>query len=513
MDELPFPLTPEAIAQTSPEVLASFFLQLLSRLEAAEKRAEAAEKRAEAAEKRVKQLEERLALTSQNSHKPPSSDPPSTPKKPNKKSKRKRGGQPGHKGHKRELLPPEKVDSIIEVKPQACRGCGHGLTSYESSQPERHQVTELPPIKPIVTEYRRHHINCPLCQTRNHAKLPPGVPEGQFGPRLLSMTALCSGAYDLTKRQIVSMFRDFFSVRMAVGTVVRNERVVSRALAHPVEEVAQYIKTSEVVNADETGMKQENKRGWLWVFTTAMVTYFVLSLSREKKVPQQVLGKEFSGVIYSDRWRAYDWIPPEQRHFCWAHLIRDFKKIELRGGRDERLACALLDCSSRLFGSLKRVRAGTSSRKNFEKKVKEVKSKMRWWLSDGVRCIETKKVARSCACEERGESCLSQKTARFCKTLLSQWESLWVGAKYLELTNNAAERALRPAVVYRKKSFGVKSRAGAVFLERIMTAKMSLRQQKRGVLEFLIEAVKSHLSGQLHPSLLPQTTPTSTDTP
>jgi transposase len=122
------------------------------------------EARVAALEATVQQLLERLHQDSHNSSRPPSSDPPrAMPQRPRRgPSGRKRGGQPGHAGQSRALVPVEEVATVIPVKPQQCHRCQHPLQG-DDPQPYRHQVTEVPPIKPVVTEYQLHRLRCPAC--------------------------------------------------------------------------------------------------------------------------------------------------------------------------------------------------------------------------------------------------------------------------------------------------------------------------------------------------------------
>jgi transposase len=104
--------------------------------------------------RRLAEVEARLNQTSRNSSKPPSSDPPGAKPRPTKApTGRKTGGQLGHEGHSRQLKPESEVDQIVDVWPEKCGQCGTLLLG-EDAQPERHQVTELPRITPVVTEYR-----------------------------------------------------------------------------------------------------------------------------------------------------------------------------------------------------------------------------------------------------------------------------------------------------------------------------------------------------------------------
>ncbi len=425
--ELPPPPSQQLLDRTPPEVL-SYFMAHIARIEWLTWRVEQAEARAEAAEARVGELEQRLALTSQNSNKPPSSDPPDAPNQRGRgrqKKKRKPGGQPGHKGHKRELLPVEAVDELIKIIPQSCSGCGHSFEGIESLTPERHQVTELPPVKPVVTEYQLHHLDCPGCGAKIKAERPQGVPPGMFGPRLVALMALLTGQYQLTKRLVVRMMQDFFGVKMALGSVSRIEQVASNALAQPVGEIAAAIPHQKRVHADETGMKQKKKKGWLWVFLTESISLFVLSASRGAKVVKEVLGLDFSGTLYSDRWSAYNWIDDSQRQFCWAHLIRDFEQFKLRGDEPARLGELLLHQSEHLFELVHRVRDGTLSRAVFERRARKIRQEVNFRLEQAGRCAHTKKRPRSCECEKKGRKCISQKTARLCRSLMGREEGLW----------------------------------------------------------------------------------------
>ena len=132
----------------------------------------------------VEALKEELNKNSSNSGKPPSTDTPKereARQKRKRSSQRKKGAQKGHKGHHRQLLPPEQVDRILDCYPEGC-GCGEEPPP-DSVKVVRHQVFEIPPITPEVTEYRLHSVTDSNGKT-HQAKLPEGVSESPFGPRL-----------------------------------------------------------------------------------------------------------------------------------------------------------------------------------------------------------------------------------------------------------------------------------------------------------------------------------------
>src|SRR3954466_11302430 len=187
-------------------------------------------------ERRVADLEERLGRNSTNSSRPPSSDPPSVKRRPlAPPSGKKRGGQPGHRRHVRPLVPPEQLRQVVECRPPACRRCGDALAG-DDPEPIRHQVAEVPPIRPVVDEYRLHRLKCPRCRTTTRAKLPPGVPAGAFGPRLRAILSVLAGAYRLGKRPIRQLASDLLGLSISAGMICRRERQAAAELAAPDEE-------------------------------------------------------------------------------------------------------------------------------------------------------------------------------------------------------------------------------------------------------------------------------------
>ena len=162
-------------------------------------------------EARITELESKIQKpTPQNSSLPPSTQHPhAKPKRPKRDGeKRKRGGQKGHKKHQRDLIPPEQCDEIIPLRPDACRRCGKPLAGTDP-EPLRHQVWELPEIKPLVTEYQQHRLPCPCCGITTCASLPVGVPSGQSGPRLVAFTGLLMGHFRQSKRRASLFLRIF----------------------------------------------------------------------------------------------------------------------------------------------------------------------------------------------------------------------------------------------------------------------------------------------------------------
>lgn len=443
-------------------------------------------------QRKIEALEARLNQNSRNSSRPPSSDPPSIPLRPPKPpSGRKPGGQPGHQGFKRDLVPLEKVKRSMDVKPPQCGKCSRALRGSDPN-PLRHQVTELPALMAETEEWRLHALVC-LCGHTTRAALPEGVPLGSFGPRLQATLGYLTGVARLTKRPIEEVVKDLFGVSVSLGAIVAQQQAVSEAVAPAVQEARDYVQKQSIVNADETGWKEGikggdqrgRKKAWLWVAVTQWVTVFLIHASRGAVAAKALLG-EFAGWLGSDRWGGYNAWEVKKRQICWAHLIRDFVGFTERGGQAAEIGKLLLLQTEKMFELWKRVRDGPLARSTFQVYMRPIRRRVEALLREGTRCAESK-------------------TEGMCEMILKVKPALWtfVRVEGVEPTNNAAERAIRHAVLYRKGCFGTQSEAGSRFVERILTVVATLRQQERNVLEYLTEACSRAQAGRKPLSLLP----------
>lgn len=392
----------------------------------------------------------------------------------------------------RALVPPERVASVIECKPTACRRCGHALRG-EDAEPLRHQVAELPPIEPEVHEYRLHRLPCPQCNTVTCGALPDGVPRTAFGPRLHAVLSVLAGAYRLSKRQVAQVCSDLLGLTISTGMIAKLERITAAVLERPVAELAEQVKSAEAANIDETGWREDRRKAWLWVVATGLGIVFRIVRSRAGTVAAELLGEEPKPIVISDRFPGYEWIKLGSRQVCWAHLRRDFQAMIDRNGDGAEVGRQLLWQSDKLFEAWHKVRDGTIQRSTFLQTL--------GWLRPMVR-----------SSLERGSGCACTKTAATCGELLRLWDCLWTftRVKAVEPTNNAAERALRHAVIWRRISGGTDSEAGSRFVERMLTAVATCRQQKRDVLEYLTRCHRARLLKIEAPSLLVAQGPATT---
>lgn len=454
----------------------------------------------------VQELTEQRSRNSGNSSRPPSSDPPwrQRPKKP--PSDKKRGGQPGHPGTCRRLQPESAVDHLVVVTPPTCEHCG---SDFPDSLPRRRkyrrwQVVELPPIQPETTEYQLQARHCNHCRRRTWARLPAGVSHRCVGPRVQAMASLLSGACRVSRRQVQSLLQDLFGIRLSLGTLSALEADTAQALAAPYQELAAAVPQASVLGVDETSWREAGTLHWLWTAVTRQFAFYRLDRHRSRAAceallqssgpdreeppePTEPAAPPQAPVVITDRYSAYGHLPPERRSLCWAHLARDFRAVQERGGVDAAVGRWVLELFGKILEPWHQHRRGELAREPFlaavQARQEELRTPLRWGA-------------------ERG----SRPTRTLCQDLMTRWVSLWAWLEVEEgePTNNAAERSLRPAVLWRKSSFGHQSDTGEQFVERMLTVVSTLRLQRRNLWSYLVRACEAAAHGHSAPGLLPQ---------
>ena len=424
--------------------------------------------------------------TPQNSSLPPSTQHPHAKPTPRKrKSKRKRGGQPGHKRHERPLIPTEECDDVQPLKPTECRRCGEKLLGSDPA-PLRHQVWELPEITPLVTEYQRHRLECECCGETTCAELPEGVPQGQSGPRLIAFTALLMAYYRQSKRRTAEFLTTVFGQPCCPALTVKMQSQATSAVRTAYEELAAQLPVQDYVNADETATKEQNCKAWLWTFVARMFTVFTVRPTREATAVDDFLTDAFHGIVMCDRAKMYWRV--NRLQWCWAHLKRDFQSLIDKGdGQAKRLGYDLRRATCELFEHWASFHDGKISRAALQRRMAPVRRKVERLLLRGLQSGNTSLVG-------------------MCRELHDHRTWLWMFLYHdgVEPTNNAGERALRHAVIWRKLSFGTQSAAGSRFVETMLTVIETCRQQRQNAFNYLTAAVRAQLAGQPAPSLLPR---------
>jgi transposase len=452
-------------------------------------------------EERLRALEQKAAASSRNSSSPPSADAPKTRQQRRAEARekakelaredgqrRKAGGQPGHPGSGRELLGEDRMREIVDHYPDGCLGCGREFTDSEKVPrygPGRHQVAELPLTAVVYTEHRTHRLRCPGCRKRTRAILGT-VGESAFGPGLQAAVVALTARNRISRRDMSELVWELFGVRVSVGAIDQICQRTSGLLAGPHERLTSEVLGSGAVNVDETGWFLAGENRWMWTAATEHAAIFRIVCDRHRDRLQELLGSDFSGIVTSDRWWAYDLLDREQRQACWSHLQRDFRFHSEGLAAQKQFGDAGLQLTRRLF-AVWHAFAEHQNRRRLTREMKPVKNELRKLLEHAGNGSKRHRLHR-----------------RFANNLLKLWPALWtfITVPGVTPTNNAAERALRGPVIHRKLSYGNQSDDGERFTERSLSASITCRLQHRSLLAYLRELLTANQTGGALPALL-----------
>jgi transposase len=417
-------------------------------------------------EKRTEKLEAQTKKNSQNSSKPPSSDSPfNKPKKKTKKRKRKRGAQKGHKGHQQQMLEPTKIENII---PEGC-DCGRLVIDPDSIKPfYTHQHIEFPEIKVDVTHYILNQGKCKCCGKTVKAKVPSEFSSG-YGPRLSAVIAELSGSHGASRETVQDFCHSVLGFPISTGGIQRVIDRTSQAIEPIYNEIGDQARKAKVNGVDETSWFQSGKLQWLWTMANNIVAFFMIHPNRSKEAFLQLID-DWKGILISDDYGVYvNWVNKRQR--CLAHFIRKAKGLAERENE-----------SIKAFGEniLKELRLLC----HWAKKPPDQKQ----WANFYSRFLFLLMLYEG-ADNDAGQ---------LARSIGKELESLWVflDENGVEPTNNRSERALRFAVLWRKRSNGTQSDKGNRWVERILSLKQTCRMRALPVFPILVNAIDAYFKDQ-----------------
>jgi transposase len=416
----------------------------------------------ESVTKRVDELETRVNRNSSNSNQPPSSDPPFK-KKGAKPHKGKPGGKRGHKGHRYALLEPG------EIKPLGPKSCPCGNTDFPETEPfYTHQYIELPEIKMEVTHFVLYRGKCPCCGKMNKGRIPEGYQIG-YGPRLSAAIAQMAGGHGDSRTLVQEFCASVLNIPISLGAIQKILDRVSAAIKPHYDRIGEVARTTEVNHVDETSHTKKGVLQWLWVMTNATVAFFMIHANRSKKAFEALIG-DWEGILVSDSYGVYcKWVGLRQA--CLAHLIRKAQELS-------------------------------------EKKAPEIARFGKWAHSELVRLCHMAHAPPTVGEWRAFYARLMRlitlnvdrkdEAGRFARRLLREIDSLWLflAIEGVAPTNNHAERILRFAVLWRKRSQGTRSEKGDRWVERILSLRQTCRLKSKRLYPVVVDALRAHFHQQ-----------------
>lgn len=408
-------------------------------------------------EKRVEELEAKLGANSNNSSKPPSSDPPfAKPPKKGKGRKGKAGAKKGHKGARQQMLEPTERKELFPDR------CACGSREFRNHEPYyTHQRIELPEVAPEVTHFVLHRGKCSCCGRVSRAHVPPEYRTG-YGPRLSAVIAELAGNHGDSRGTIQNFCASVLGLPLSLGAIQKILDRASEAIAPHYEAIGNQARQAAVNHVDETSWRLKGALCWLWVLANSSVSFFMIHSKRSKGAFKELV-KEWEGILVSDGYGVYrDWVGLRQT--CLAHLIRD--------------ARALSESKNRELAKF-----GGTALKELQRlcHMAHAPPTIGEWRAFYARFIRL-------TTRHHGNK---DEAGKFTARLLREIDSLWV---FLEKsgvspTNNHAERMLRFAVCWRKRSYGTVSDKGNRWVERVLSLRQTCRLQTRRTFPVLVEAI------------------------
>jgi transposase len=408
--------------------------------------------------KRVEELEARLGQNSQNSSRPPSSDPPYKRDKRASKGTGKPGAKKGHKGHQQSLLAPTEE---IAVPPKPCPCGGQEFANLRAFY--THQHIELPKIEMQITHFILQEGECTACGRTCKGTVPDESRVG-YGPRFTGLIGELSGAQRNSRSAVKEFCQSVLGVAISIGGIQRCVDRVSEAILPYYVAIAEKARSAMVNFIDETSWYQHGALAWLWVMTNPSVAFFCIKASRSEAAFLELIG-HWAGILVSDGYVVYrKWV--NERQTCLAHLIR--RAVGLSERKDPVVA---------RFG---------------ERVASELRHLIHWANAPPTQAQVATWFARMCHLIDRHRD-RKDEAGTLARNLDREMEHLWVFLLEdgVEPTNNRAERALRFAVLWRRMMQGSFNEKGDRWVERILSLRETCRLRGLPTFPVLVEALTS----------------------
>jgi transposase len=395
--------------------------------------------------------------TSENSSVPPSQSPKAN-LKPKKKAKR--GPKKGHAGQSR---PRQEPDEIIECRVSQCACCGHDLSTLPQHEAGRHQMIDLPPIRPVVREVVRYGRYCPACQTYQRASAPAGYEQGRvLGPQLEGVVLYLHYAHPLSYERVQTILRDMTGMQLGIGTLVNIVKRGQATLQQGAAAIRQRIRQAAVVGSDETSVRVDGQNQWQWVFQTPQWAYYSIRPSRATQVLTEVMGDAQPQVWVSDAYSAQMNHPAQHYQLCLAHQLRDLQYL---------IDAEDCDWARQIQRVFRRAIRLHQARDKLSARRFALLAQACHWKLDSLLTAEPPS-----ADSQR----LWRRFHKHRSALL-----LFLERDDVPPTNNASEQALRNSVIYRKVTGGFRTGWGAELYANLLSILETARRQARSILAIL----------------------------
>ncbi|GAB4444949.1 MAG: IS66-like element ISRhru2 family transposase [Anaerolineae bacterium] len=392
-----------------------------------------------------------------------SSTPPSQGRKANRRRGRVGGGaKPGHTGKSRTKV---AADVVVALRVEVCAQCGAEVRQARQRVVGSSQVVEIPPVQPVVIEAQRCAVDCPVCGHTQAAAYPAGLePARVFGPRLEALVHYLHLAHPLGYARVQRLLHDLFGLDISLGALVNAVRRAQKPFAEAADAILERIRASAVIGSDETGARVAGQHAWLWVVQTPDSAYYTIAPTRGARVLEAVMDHACPTVWVSDLAKAQLKQPALYRQICLAHQTRDLQ-YAIDADR-----CAWAYRVQALLWRAQRLgqRRHQMPPHHYGRQVRAVEHALDALLTQVPRSAWSQNLWR-----------------RFREHRQHLFPFLYL--PNVPPTNNAAEQALRNAVIYRKVTGGFRAQWGATAYANVISVIETARRRGQDILRTLMD--------------------------
>jgi transposase len=413
----------------------------------------------------IAELKSRLNKNSSNSSKPPSSDGYRRSAKITPLKNGKKGGQTGHSGNT--LHQTEHPDEVKSCVPDICE-CGHHFNSGDMYLSEKRQIFDLPQPKLFVIEHQIFKARCPVCGKIHTGATPLQAPV-QYGNGIKTLVSLLNTQYKMPLNKIKQFMMDLFGVSVNEATIQTSNATLYQRLFDTENIIKEQIRSSPVINVDETGIRINKKLHWIHTNSTSLFTYLFAHSKRGAEAIKSEKGilSEFKNWLVHDCWYSYFGLDKSKHALCGAHLIR-----ELQGIIDYNNS----QCASKMQNFLLELyKTGFHQRINRKENIiAQYERICSEWEIEEPPPIKTE--------NKRGKT-KKTKARNLLERLTTHQEKVLAFAfnKHIPFTNNLAERDLRPVKLKQKISNCFRIFEGADIYARIESFISTCRKNDKNI--------------------------------
>jgi transposase len=373
------------------------------------------------------------------------------------KTQKKPGAKKGHKPYFRPM--PKHIDEVRWVPVVTCPLCNGTDLSKKIQETRERTYEDIPSCRPIAIRLEIERRYCRTCKKIVEAPVTCVLPGARLSLRVMLIVSWFKIKLRMTEEAIPEVLHRLFGLKICEGEVIHILSQVAKAFGPYYNQLVRDIRNAPARHIDETTWRINGKNVYLWAFVTKWETLYKIAASRSHEIPLEILGKKHNAVDIHDRFSAYRTLAEKTKNpqqDCWMHITKNAEELaHFHGTEGDQILQVIKETYEN---------AKAYDHKGTEKDIEDLFQNMK---------------------NEINQPYTSHHCHTFVVNLLKEKDNLFEFVKnpYVDGTNNAVERAIRPPVIARKISGGNRSINGAMNYEILLSVNQTLHQNGQNLIE------------------------------